>query len=156
VEQCQKWVIINENISTAEAMAYKSDIPEEEWKLIKHYFAPYAIGRPRRHDIRQIVNAIRYQQRTGCQWSLLPKDLPPLKAVWYHYEKWRKSGLWEKMQAELLEKLRETRGRNAKPALGIIDSQSVKTVQKGGRAVMMQVKKSRDENATLSPTSRDI
>ena len=130
-------------------MAYASDISDDEWNLIKHHFAPYSTGRPRTHDIREIVNAIRYQQRTGCQWRLLPKDFPPLKAVWYHYVKWRKSKLWEKIQAELLKKLRKACQRNPRPSLGIIDSQTVKTVQKGGGAVMMQVKKARVENAIL-------
>ena len=112
-------------------MAYKTDISEREWEEIKEEFAAYPTGRPRQHDIREIINAIRYQQRTGCQWSLLPKDFPPAKAVKYHFYKWRNSGLFERLQYRLHEKLRMQEGRNAKPSLGLIDSQSVKTVQKG-------------------------
>jgi transposase len=128
------------------AMSYESDISDEEWSLIEGYFAAYSTGRPRKSPIRDVVNAIRYQQRTGCQWRLLPKDFPSIKTVWYHFYKWRDSGLWHKIQQELHAKLRTKLGRETEPSLGIIDSQSVKTVQKGGRGDMMRVKKSRVAN----------
>lgn len=121
-------------------MAYETDISDEEWEHVKEYFAPYRTGRRRQHDIRAIVNAIRYMQRTGCQWSLLPKDFPPAKAVKYHFYKWRDSKLFERMQEQLHKKLRVQEGRNPRPSLGLIDSQSVKTVQKGGLEDLTAVK----------------
>ena len=93
-----------------------------------------------------------HRKASDCFLSILADSIihvQPLKAVWYHYVKWRKSKLWEKIQAELLKKLRKACQRNPRPYLGIIDSQTVKTVQKGGAAVMMQVKKARVENDIL-------
>jgi putative transposase len=137
-------------------MAYESDISNEEWEIIKGYFDEYKTGRKRRSNIREIINAIRYLERTGCQWRLLPKDFPNYRIVQYYFYKWRDEELWQKIQRELHEKLRLKVGRDPKPSLGIIDSQSVKTVQKGGRVVMMQGKKSREESVILSQTSSGI
>lgn len=83
-----------------------------------------------------MVDAIRYVQRTGCQWRLLPKDFPPWRSVYVAFWRWRNSGLWEKILPELRKRVHIKAGRNPAPTLGIIDNQSVKTVQKGGSAVM--------------------
>ncbi|WP_375315780.1 transposase [Wolbachia endosymbiont (group A) of Colletes cunicularius] len=61
---------------------YPSDISNKEWKIIELYFEPKKTGRPRKHSIRTIINAIRYMMRTGCQWRQLPKDFPPWKTVY--------------------------------------------------------------------------
>jgi transposase len=124
-------------------MRYGSDISDADWAQIKESFAPYGTGRRRKYEIREVVNAIRYVLRTGCQWRLLPKDFPYYKAVLYHYYKWRDSGFWEGLQGELHKKFRVQEGREELPSLAIIDSQSVKTVQKGGRVVSMQARRRR-------------
>jgi len=99
------------------------------------------MGRPRKHDIRQIINAIRYVMRSGCQWRLLPKDFPPWQTVYDYYLRWRQNGKWEEIHDALLTLVREKSNKNAMPTVGIIDSQSVKTVQKGILVYMTQVKK---------------
>ncbi len=114
-------------------MVYETDLSDEQWELVKDYFAPHKIGQPRKHDIRSVVNGLIYLTKTGCHWHLLPKDFPPYKSVWYYFKRWRKSGLWEKMQEDLHRLYRVKSGREKTASLGIIDSQSVKTAQKGGR-----------------------
>ena len=127
-------------------MGYGSDIPDSDWEQIEESFAPYGTGRRRQHEIRAVVNAIRYVLRTGCQWRMLPKDFPHYKAVLYHYYKWQKSGFWEELQAKLHKKLRVQEGKAEQPSLAILDSQSVKTVQKGGRAVLMRGRRQKVAN----------
>jgi putative transposase len=112
-------------------MAYKTDLTDAQWDLIKDYFAPESMGAPRKYEIRNVFNALIYMLRTGCQWRLLPNDFPPYKTVQYYFYRWIKTGVIQKMQQHLHGDLRELLGRNRKPSLGMIDSQSVKTVQKG-------------------------
>ena len=122
-------------------MTYPSDICDNDWEHLKGSFAPYGTGRRRKYEIRSIVNAIRYVLRTGCQWRFLPKDFPYYKAVLYHYYEWRDNGLWEEVQEKLHKQLRIQEGRDEMPSLAIIDSQSVKTVQKGGPVGLMQARR---------------
>jgi putative transposase len=112
-------------------MAYKTDLTDAQWDLIKDYFAPDKMGAPRKYDVRDVFNALIYMLRTGCQWRLLPNDFPPYKTVQYYFYRWIKTGVIQKIQQHLHGDLRELLGRNRKPSLGMIDSQSVKTVQKG-------------------------
>jgi putative transposase len=79
--------------------------------------------------------------RTGCSWRSLPHDFPPWSSVYGYFRKWKLEGLWEKMNKEIREKLREKLGKNKEPSAVIIDSQSVKTTEKGGSVVMMKVRR---------------
>jgi putative transposase len=87
---------------------------------------PYKIGRRRDSNLREILNAIFYLNKTGCPWRYLPKDFPPYTLVNYYYDKWTHSGLLEQINAELRARLRQVKGRNPDPSGAIIDSQSVK------------------------------
>ena len=111
--------------------AYQSDLKEQEWKWLKRFLPrPSAVGskgRPQEWPPREIVNAILYLLRTGCQWRMLPHDLPPWQTVYYHFRKWRLSGLWEKINRLLREQVRQAAGREATPSAAIVDAQSVKT-----------------------------
>ncbi|WP_254229526.1 transposase [Wolbachia pipientis] len=121
---------------------YPSDISDKEWKTIEPYFEPKKTGRPRKYSIRTIINAIRYMMRTGCQWRQLPKDFPPWKTVYSCNSRLKKkSGIWQEIHDFLVKKVREMIGKNKTPSVGIIDSQSVKTTQKGDPEDMMLAKK---------------
>ncbi|MCX3065180.1 transposase [Wolbachia endosymbiont of Drosophila pseudotakahashii] len=110
---------------------YLSDISDKEWKIIEPYFEAKKTGRPRKYNIRTIINAIRYVMKTGCQWRQLPKDFPPWKTVYSCNSRLKKSGIWQEIHDFLVKKVREIIGKNETPSVGIIDSQSVKTTQKG-------------------------
>ena len=112
---------------------YDSDISDEQWKLISNLMpstkSNYTTGgRPAKYERREILNAILYIARTGCQWRLLPHDLPQWHAVYCYFVQWDNAGVFEKINARLRTKVRVHAGRNPQPSAGIIDSQSVKIV----------------------------
>ena len=116
-----------------ERKAYPSDVSDAEWALLEHYIpAPLSGGRPAEHPRREIVNALRYVLRTGCGWEYLPHDFPPAKTVYDYFRQWSKSGVWEQANAALREQVRQQSGRASSPSAAVIDSQSVKTTEKGG------------------------
>jgi transposase len=95
-------------------------------------------GRPRAHPLREIVDALRYVLRGGIAWRALPHDYPPWQTVYHYFRAWRLDGTWERLNDELRELVRQRAGRNAQPRAAILDSQSVKTTEKGGHGAMME------------------
>jgi putative transposase len=94
-------------------------------------------GRPRRTDLRAVVDAILYLLRTGCQWRLISCDFPPWGTVWGYFRRWRLQGVWARVHRALHRAARVAKGQNPEPAVVIMDSQSVKTTEKGAFAALM-------------------
>lgn len=121
----------------AKRKAYPSDLRDAEWVLLEPLVpAVKPGGRPARHQRREIVNGILYVVRGGNQWRAMPHDLPPWQTVYCYFRIWRNDGTWEAIHSAIRERARRQIGREATPSAAILDSQSVKTTQKGGRAAM--------------------
>jgi putative transposase len=112
---------------------YSTDLTDREWAVLCPLLPPAKPGgRPRSHDLRRILDAIFYVLRSGGAWRLLPRDFPPWSTVYDYFRRWRLAGVWERLNAALREQVRTLAGRHATPSAAIIDSQSVKTSERGG------------------------
>ena len=115
-------------------LSYPSDLTEKEWVILEPLIPPAKPGgHPRTTDMREVINALLYLDRTGCQWRALPHEFPPWSTVWSYFRTWRHDGTWERIHQALREWVRVKQGREPTPSAAIIDSQSVKTSQKGVR-----------------------
>lgn len=96
------------------------------WRYLKPHLPVSAVGRPRELSLRQVINAILYVLKTGCQWRQLPREFPDWSAVYYYFYSWSGNGTWERLHHVLRSRLREKRKRHKQPTAGCLDSQSVK------------------------------
>jgi len=125
-------------------IGYSTDVSDAQWRRIEKVL-PRAkggrTGRPRKYSQRAMLNALFYLLRTGCQWRNLPNDLPPYGAVWMQFCRWRNDGTWDKIHDALRVQARHKVGRKAAPSAAILDSQSIKTTEKGGPRALMPTRK---------------
>ena len=118
---------------------YPSDLTDAQWAELAPLLPPSKPrGHPRTVDLREVVNGVLYVLRGGIPWRMAPHDLPPWGTVWWYFRKWRRDGTWESIEAALRPRVREAEGHEAAPSAAIIDSQSVKTTEKGGPGATMQ------------------
>jgi transposase len=127
------WTEITRLQYRREGLRYASDTTDAEWALIEPLLPPpSSLGRPRETDLRSVIDALLYMASTGCQWRQLPKEFPPYSTVQGYFYAWSRTGVFESINHVLVMAAREKAGREASPAAGVIDSQSVKTTESGG------------------------
>src|SRR5215211_6058459 len=108
---------------------YPTDLSDAEWNYIEpHMPAPKEHGRPRTHSLREILNAVFYVLRSGCQWRLLPHDFPRWPTVYHYFREWRIDGTWERINRSIRERLGVRLNRDPQPSAGVVDYQGIKTL----------------------------
>jgi len=132
---------------------YPSDLTDAQWTLIEPLLPPPpTVGRPRLHGLREIVNAIFYLNRSGCQWDILPHDLPPRSTVYDYFVLWRDDGTWQRVMDALRRGVRQAIGREPSPSVASIDSQTVKGTEIGGARATTAARRSTGSSDTSSWT----
>lgn len=131
--------------------SYSSDLTDAEWQILEPLLpAEKSGGRHRLYPLREIINALRYLLRSGCAWRSLPHDFPHWRAVYEYFRIWKEDGTWIRIHDYLYKEIRRQMKREKQPSAGIVDSQSVKTTEKGGfKRATMERRKSLAGNSTL-------
>jgi transposase len=147
------WTAEQRQAHERHGLRYPSDLTDAEWALVEPFIPPAKRGgRQRTVEVREVLNGILYVLATGCQWRALPKDLPPKSTVHDYLTLWAWDGTLRRLHHALFVQAREQVGKEASPTAAIVDSQSVKSAEKGGRAlirpVTTRVKRSRARSAT--------
>ena len=148
------WTTQNRRRYDRSRLRYPSDLTEEEWALCAPLVPAAKRGGNRRHvDVREVMNGLMYVLSTGCQWRAIPKDLPPRSTLFDYLDLWSWDGTLDRIHHALYVACREQDGREASPTAAVIDSQSVKSAEKGGftiRTATMRARRSKARSATSS------
>ncbi len=147
------WMTKNRARYNRDTLRYPSDVTDEEWAVIAPLLPPARRGgRKRSVNIREVFNGVLYLLSTGCQWRAIPKDFPPRSTLFHYLAGWEADGTLRQIQAELYGQCREQAGRRESPTAGLLDSQSVKSAEKGGvkwtPRAMTRASRSRGKSAT--------
>lgn len=141
------WTAENRGTYERKGSRYPSDLTDEEWALVEPLLPP-----ERKVSRRAVLDGVLYVLTTGCQWRMIPKDFPPRSTVHYYFVEWHCDGTLARIHLELYRKCRDLAGRQPTPTLAIVDSQSVKSAEKGGNTLirldMMQARKSKGRSVT--------
>ncbi len=153
------WTNENRGRYDRSKLRYPSDLTDEEWSIIDPLIPPAKRGGNKRTVVvRDVVNGLMYILSTGCQWASLPKDLPPRSTVNDYFCRWNYDGTLDRIHHALYIQCREMAGRESSPTAAIIDSQSVKSAEKGGTALtrraLMRARKSKARSDTSSSIPR--
>jgi putative transposase len=131
---------------------YPTDLSDAEWNYIQpHMPAPKGHGRPRVHDLREILNAVFYVLKSGCQWRLLPHDFPRWPTVYHYFREWRIDGTWERINRAIRERLRVRLRRDPQPSAGVVDSQGRSRVPQWAVKSAATMEESRSKALKASP-----
>ena len=134
------WTAEQRRAHEREGLRYPSDVTDVEWELVRPFLVSSKHkGSPSPERLRAILNGVLYVLATGCQWRALPKDLPPRSTVHDYLTLWARDGTLRRLHHALFVQTREQAGKEASPTAAIIDSQSVKAAEKGGRASIRRV-----------------
>ena len=149
------WTAENRRRCDRSQLRYPSDLTDDEWGHVAPLIPPAKAGGNKRSvDVREVMNGIMYVLSTGCQWRAVPKDLPPRSTLFDYFDLWSYDGTLDRIHHALYLECRENGEREASPTAAIIDSQSVKSAEKGGpasiRMAMMRAKRSRARSAIFS------
>ncbi len=149
------WTAQNRRRYDRSQLRYPSDLTDDEWAHIAPLIPPAKSGGNKRSvNVREVMNAIMYILSTGCQWRAIPKDLPPRSTVHNYFIWWHCDGVLDRIHDALYVECRKKAERDGSPTAAIIDSQSVKSAEKGGsasiRMAMMRAKRSRARSAIFS------
>ncbi len=153
------WTVENRARYDRSKLRYPSDLTDEEWALARPEI-PRAKrgGNKRTVDVREVMNGLMYVLSTGCQWRAIPKDLPPRSTVNFYFCRWQHDGTLDRLHHALYVRCREQANGEASPTAAIIDSQSVKSAEKGGRRLtgpaLMAARRSRARSGTFWSTRK--
>jgi transposase len=147
------WTTENRGLYDRRMLRYPSDLTDVEWSYVAPLIRPAKRGGNKRTvNVREVVNGLMYILSTGCQWAAIPKDLPPRSTLHDYFSLWEWDGTLDRLHHALYIQCRELADREASPTVAIIDSQSVKSAEKGGSIVIhrdtMAAKRSRARSAT--------